>query len=93
MKMKKAYGPEYYEFGVIFGNGIGQPGAKSRDFHTATLDSRYRRSSSYDSFYKAASKRANLKVLYNAQVQALLPSPQGDSVAIAGACTSTRTRG
>ena len=52
---------------------------------TATLDSRYRRSSSYDSYFKAASQRPNLKVLYNAQVQALLPSTQGDAVAIAGA--------
>jgi choline dehydrogenase-like flavoprotein len=39
---------------------------------TANLDSRYRRSSSYDGFYKQASNRSNLDVRYYATVNKIV---------------------
>ena len=38
---------------------------------TATIDDQYRRSSSYDSFHRAAAHRPKLKVLYDAEVQTI----------------------
>ena len=51
---------------------------------TATIDSRYRRSSSYDSYYQQAAGRPNLQVLYDAQVQRILTTKQGDTAAATG---------
>jgi choline dehydrogenase len=39
---------------------------------TGILDSRYRRSSSYDAFYKQASNRTNLNVLFNSPVSKIV---------------------
>ena len=39
---------------------------------TDILDSRYRRSSSYDSFYKQAANRTNLNVMFNAPVSEII---------------------
>jgi choline dehydrogenase len=39
---------------------------------TGCLDSRYRRSSSFDSYYKQATNRLNLDVLHDAPVQSIL---------------------
>jgi choline dehydrogenase-like flavoprotein len=44
---------------------------------TGCLDSRYRRSSSYDSFYKQAANRTNLNVLHYAPVQSILFTDNG----------------
>ncbi|RMZ67075.1 gmc oxidoreductase [Pyrenophora seminiperda CCB06] len=44
---------------------------------TITMDSRLRRSSSYDSFYKQAANRTNLKVLHDAPVSGLIMDTTG----------------
>ena len=51
---------------------------------TATIDHNYRRSSSYDSYYKDAAGRPNLQVLYDAQVQTVTTAQQGDALAATG---------
>jgi len=45
---------------------------------TTTMDSRLRRSSSYDSFYKQAANRTNLKVLHDAPVSGLIMDTTGN---------------
>ncbi|KKY30285.1 putative choline dehydrogenase [Diaporthe ampelina] len=49
-----------------------------------TLDSRLRRSSSFDSFYRQAQNRSNLDVLFNAPVSGLVLDTQGDTPTATG---------
>ncbi|MBE3041913.1 GMC family oxidoreductase [Candidatus Bathyarchaeota archaeon] len=60
------------------GNGVGvQQG-------TGTIDSNFRRSSSYDAFYKPVSDRSNLVVLHSASVQRLITDTDGEKPKVTG---------
>ena len=51
---------------------------------TGTLDSKLRRSSSYDAFYKPIQDRQNLDVLHYAAVQHLITDTDGEKPAVTG---------
>ena len=51
---------------------------------TGCLDSRFRRSSSYDSFYKQAMNRTNLNVLHYAPVQSIVTTATNGSIKATG---------
>ncbi|KAL9106549.1 MAG: hypothetical protein Q9227_008464 [Pyrenula ochraceoflavens] len=51
---------------------------------TGCLDSRFRRSSSYDSFYRQAANRTNLNVLHYAPIQSIVTSQKNGSIVATG---------
>ncbi|KAG5294977.1 glucose-methanol-choline oxidoreductase:GMC oxidoreductase [Histoplasma ohiense] len=60
---------------------------------TGCLDSTYRRSSSYDAFYKQAAKRTNLVVLHHAPVFHIITEKTNDSIAATGVVFTDQSTG
>lgn len=52
---------------------------------SGTIDSKFRRSLSYDAFYKPVADRSNLDVLYSASVQHLIADTNRETPNVTGA--------